>query len=92
MEAQTVVDKKPFAEAEEKRVEVSLRGADDVERTHHRRRARGLLTVFGPVTALRMSYGACRHASLSPFDASLNLPEELQSHGLRRLAARYARS
>ncbi len=46
-----------------------------------------LLTVFGLVTALRMSYGACRHASLSPLDASLNLPEELQSHGLRRLAA-----
>jgi hypothetical protein len=34
-----------------------------------------------------MTYGARRHGSLSPLDASLNLPEELHSHGLRRLAA-----
>jgi hypothetical protein len=64
-----------------------LQGADDVERTHHRRRARGLLTVFGLVTALRMSYGARGKASLCPLDGSLNLPEELYSHGLRKLAA-----
>jgi hypothetical protein len=68
-------------------VQVSVRGADGIERTHRRRRARGLLTVFGLVTAMRMSYGARRHTSLSPFDASLNLPEELHSHGLRRLSA-----
>ena len=68
-------------------VQVSVRGADGVDRTHHRRRARGLLTVFGLVSALRMSYGARRHSSLSPLDASLNLPEELHSHGLRRFAA-----
>ena len=73
--------------ASSEQVQGALRGADGVERTHHRRRARGLLTVFGLVTALRMSYGARRHASLSPLDASLNLPEELHSHGLRRLAA-----
>src|SRR6266542_3926435 len=36
---------------------------------------------------MRMTYGARRHGSLSPLDASLNLPEELHSHGLRRLAA-----
>ena len=125
MEAQTVVDEKPFAEAEEKftelvarlrteesrrmrhseleslitsegreihrrllqahldlrasneRVVVSVRGADEVERTHHRRRARPLLTVFGLVTAMRMAYGARGHRSLAPLDALLNLPEEL---------------
>lgn len=71
----------------EEKVQPAVRGADDVERTHHRRRARGLLTVFGLVTAMRMTYGARRHGSLSPLDASLNLPEELHSHGLRRLAA-----
>ena len=65
----------------------SVRGADEVERTHHRRRARPLLTVFGLVTAMRMAYGARGHRSLAPLDASLNLPEELYSHGLRRLGA-----
>ena len=45
------------------------------------------MTVFGLVTALRLSYGARRHTGLSPLDAALNLPEELHSHGLRRLAA-----
>lgn len=45
------------------------------------------MTVLGLVTAVRMTYGARRHGSLSPLDASLNLPEELHSHGLRRLAA-----
>jgi hypothetical protein len=68
-------------------VQVAVRGADGVDRTNHRRRARGLLTVFGLVSALRMSYGARRYTSLSPLDASLNLPEELHSHGLRRFAA-----
>ena len=51
------------------------------------RRVRGLMTVFGLVAALRMSYGWRRHQSLSPLDASLNLSKELHSHGLRRLAA-----
>jgi hypothetical protein len=65
----------------------SVQGADEIERTHRRHRARGLMTVFGLVTALRLSYGARRHPSLSPLDAALNLPEELHSHGLRRIAA-----
>ncbi|HUJ82874.1 MAG TPA: ISKra4 family transposase, partial [Candidatus Acidoferrales bacterium] len=73
--------------AAEETVQTSVRGADDIERTHRRRRVRGLMTVFGLVTVLRMSYGARRHQSLSPLDASLNLPEELHSHGLRRVAA-----
>jgi hypothetical protein len=59
--------------ASEEQVQASVRGADDVERTHHRRRVRGLLTVFGLVTAMRMTYGARRHGCLSPLDASLNL-------------------
>jgi hypothetical protein len=68
-------------------VQVGVRGADDIERTHRRKRARGLMTMFGLVTALRVIYGARGRQSLSPLDASLNLPEELHSHGLRRLAA-----
>ncbi|MEI7704061.1 MAG: hypothetical protein WCK73_05645 [Deltaproteobacteria bacterium] len=73
--------------AAEERVRVSVRGADDVERTHHRQRGRGLQTVFGQVTVTRMTYGARGQGSLSPLDASLNLPAELHSHGLRQLAA-----
>jgi hypothetical protein len=68
-------------------IQLSVRGADDIERTHRRARARGLMTVFGPVVASRVTYGARGHESLSPLDAALNLPEELHSHGLRRLAA-----
>ena len=68
-------------------VQASVRGEEDIERTHRRRRVRGLMTVFGLVTVLRISYGARRHQSLSPLDVSLNLPEELHSHGLRRVAA-----
>lgn len=71
----------------EEKVRPSVRSADELVLTHHRQRERDLLTVFGLVTAKRMTYGARCHASLSPFDASLNLPEELYSHGLRRLAA-----
>jgi hypothetical protein len=73
--------------ASEEQVLASVLGADEVERTHHRRRARPLLTVFGLVTAIRTAYGARGHRSLAPLDASLNLPEELYSHGLRRLGA-----
>jgi hypothetical protein len=68
-------------------IQRSVRGADDIERTHRRERSRGLMTVFGPVMASRVVYGARGHMSLSPLDAALNLPEELHSHGLRRLAA-----
>jgi len=73
--------------ASEEQVQASVRGTDEVERTHHRRRALPLLTVVGLVTAMRMAYGARGHRSLAPLDASLNLPEELYSHGLRRLGA-----
>jgi hypothetical protein len=63
-------------------------GADAITRTRvetgHRR---SLMTVFGQVTVTRMAYRAPRVANLHPADADLNLPEQKQSHGLRRLAA-----
>lgn len=65
----------------------AVAGTDGIERTHHRHSARGLLTVFGLVTVLRLSYGKRGQSSLSPLDGALNLPEERYSHGLRRLAA-----
>ncbi|HKA09530.1 MAG TPA: hypothetical protein VKI99_03585 [Candidatus Dormibacteraeota bacterium] len=47
---------------------------------------RGLLTVFGKVEVTRVAYRRRGHAKLHPTDAELNLPLELHSHGLRRLA------
>jgi hypothetical protein len=47
---------------------------------------RGLLTVFGKVEVTRLAYRRRGRANLHPADAKLNLPVELHSHGLRRLA------
>ena len=48
---------------------------------------RALDTVFGEVTVERLAYRRRGEANLHPADASLNLPEEKHSHGLRRLSA-----
>jgi hypothetical protein len=62
-------------------------GADGVARrgveADHQR---GLLTVFGKVEVSRLAYWRRGHANMHPADAELNLPDELHSHGLRRLA------
>jgi hypothetical protein len=65
-----------------------VRGPDGIARTraekgHHR----PLATVFGQVTVSRMAYRAPGAANVHPLDEALNLPEEKQSHGLRKLAA-----
>lgn len=49
--------------------------------------ARGLATVFGEVDVARLAYRRRGHPNLHPADATLNLPAERHSHGLRRLAA-----
>jgi hypothetical protein len=54
-----------------------------VEAGHHRI----LATVFGEVTVSRLAYRRRGQANLHPADATLNLPDERHSHGLRRLAA-----
>jgi hypothetical protein len=54
-----------------------------VESGHHR----PLATVFGQVEVTRLAYRRRGHANLYPADGQLNLPVELHSHGLRRLAA-----
>jgi hypothetical protein len=82
---QAHVDERTRAERERPRASVD--GSDGVERTHRREAQRGLLSVFGPVTITRMSYGARAARSLMPADAELNLPAELYSHELRRHAA-----
>ena len=51
------------------------------------RHVRPLATIFGPVSVTRLAYRHRGHANLYPQDGQFNLPEERQSHGLRRLAA-----
>lgn len=55
----------------------------NVERGHHRR----LATIVGNVSFERFAYRKEGAPNLHPADATLNLPERLHSHGLRRLAA-----
>jgi hypothetical protein len=71
-------------------VRPAVSGADGVERTHHRRLERGLMSLFGPVRVERIAYGARGEPSLCPLDGELNLPREGYSHGLRKIAAQEA--
>lgn len=48
---------------------------------------RPLATVFGEVTVRRLAYRRRGEENLYPADGALNLPGEVYSHGLRRLAA-----
>jgi hypothetical protein len=48
---------------------------------------RALATVFGDVVVERLAYRHRGQENLHPADASLNLPHERHSHGLRRWAA-----
>lgn len=48
---------------------------------------RQLATVVGAVRVSRLAYRHLGTSNLHPGDAALNLPTELHSHGLRRLAA-----
>jgi hypothetical protein len=50
-------------------------------------RERVLATIFGDVVVDRIAYRERGHSDLHPADAVLNLPAEMHSHGLRRLAA-----
>lgn len=63
-------------------------GSDGVRRGNvESGHTRGLRTVFGEVRVTRKAYRKPEHSNLYPLDASLNLPTEKHSHGLRRLAA-----
>jgi len=56
-------------------------------RTHVRESDRPLMTVHGAVRVPRLQYGQRGLSSVFPGDMTLNLPEEVYSHGLRRMAA-----
>jgi hypothetical protein len=76
------------AQTEQNQPRLQVVGADGarhgrVEPGH----TRELVTVFGAVQVNRLAYRAPAAANLHPADAALNLPDERQSHGIRRLAA-----
>lgn len=61
-------------------------GADGVERNHLRERStRQLESLFGRISVARRGYGSPGYESLFPLDATLNLPPDLYSHGMRRV-------
>ena len=70
----------------EKRVDVV--GEDGVQRSATRDSERHLETVLGTVAVPRLAYQAAGREDLHPMDATLNLPRELFSHGIRRLVAK----
>jgi len=69
---------------------VDVRGADGVRRGYARPSHRFLGSVFGSVSVLRLAYQREGVDGLHPLDAMSNLPDELYSHGLRRLVAETA--
>jgi hypothetical protein len=70
----------------EKRVEVT--GADGIERPLARQSERHLETLVGTITVPRLAYQTPGSEDLHPMDASLNLPRERYSFGLRRFIAK----
>jgi hypothetical protein len=69
---------------------VEVQAADGVRRSYRRPSGRPLGTLFGTVEVARLAYQGPSVEGLHPLDATLNLPEELYSHGLRRLIAEHA--
>ena len=71
--------------------EVRLEEVTDSGRVAHRAAEQGhdrpLETVFGTVTVTRIGYRRRGEKNLYPADGALNLPVEIHSHGLRRMAA-----
>lgn len=74
--------------AREQRVEA--RGSDGIVRSFRRDSQRPLSTIFGSVVVPRLAYQARGVVGLHPMDAALNLPDEMHSHGVRRLVAETA--
>jgi hypothetical protein len=71
----------------EERIE-EVTGADGVCRGYAEAdHGRSLVTLFGEVRVSRLAYRRKGVANLHPADATLNLPEEPYSHGLRAMAA-----
>jgi hypothetical protein len=69
---------------------VEVRGEDGVRRVQMRSRGRRLTSVVGDVVVRRMLYEAVCFDYRAPLDATLNLPRESYSHGVRKQAAEAA--
>jgi hypothetical protein len=69
---------------------VPVTGADGIRRKTRRASERALLTLVGRVEVERTAYQAHDTEGLHPLDGTLNLPEELYSHGIRRVVAEHA--
>jgi hypothetical protein len=69
---------------------VRVEGADRVLRRFLRPSGRPVLSIVGRVDIGRFAYQARGVDGLHPMDAALNLPPELYSYAVRRLAAEHA--
>lgn len=65
----------------------SVIGTDGKSRPYARPSERGLMSIFGSVRVERDAYGNHDATNLHPVDAGLNLPREVQSHGVQRRLA-----
>ena len=65
-------------------------GAEGLARKSARDSERQLETLLGRVSVPRLAYQEPGATALHPMDASLNLPREMFSHGIRRMVAREA--
>ncbi|EDN65333.1 hypothetical protein BGP_6409 [Beggiatoa sp. PS] len=65
----------------------SIIGSDGSKRSYKQLRRRKLITIFGKITITRMGYSNPGESSLFPFDAILNLPVDIYSHGIRKAIA-----
>ncbi len=66
---------------------VRARGSDGVLRTFRRPSSRLMLSIVALVDNPRLAYQAHGVEGLRPMDAALNLPCEMYSHVVRRVAA-----
>ena len=78
------------AQAERGAPALKVVGEDQVERPQQRDTTRPLETVFGAVTVGRIGYRARGTNSRFPLDASLNLPRDYFSFGVRQRVAEAA--
>src|SRR5690606_27997621 len=69
---------------------VEVVGADGQQRRSVRETQRQLETIVGRSTVPRLAYQQPGCCDLHPMDATLNLPPELYSYGLRRMVAKEA--
>src|SRR6266851_4415127 len=73
--------------AREERVQQVTSAAGIRHGTVEKGHERGVISVFGPVRAVRLAYRNRREASLYPADARWMLPDDPYSLGMRALAA-----